>query len=693
MKVLSGVSLPASLLAFGGLVFSQVLVALVYEAAGSKGSYSFAESSSLTLSEIIKCTLSYVFLVGSARSIASEMAGESLGVQPDKADSVRRRIGVVNDYLLRVARSGSIESIAGLAAMYAINNQLAFVLFLLTDPGTIALVKTGSTIISAVILKMFGRSITELQWIAMSLQFCGIIFSQYNEKKGGSIYPITSYLLLFVSVGITAFCGCVNDHLNKVSKMSLHAFNFYLYVFGTGINFCAYIMAVIRDPKTPGFFEGYDRTALVLLICNSLMGLIITSVYKYADAIVKSIAHTVSTALLLIISATFFNAKLGLSQMMGVAVVFLSTYFYFIAPRYSIRHNNGPDSAYHAPAYSERVSKEESVSSPKAEAVAKSNKFNRNLFYAGFGVALFTLGMNAASLFKVATVSIAPVNSSEIQAPANVTPNGIVSPLATTLAFVRWNAPHPERIPLIDLYRPFFGEMHISMNNNTEEMTVQLDGSPKTGEIYDTVADVMELLLKDRPDITGLMYFHFDTWVQPLRFGDLDLNKIWFPVSDDPPMFCFRENPQRHWWAFGQGLHNKAMDSLAEMAELQASGSFSQDPKAVKLNIDPKEFCYGHYIDISRIYYKRLVFHEIGIPTIVKILDKTFRKNEYDSVVSYIGDCVGHCCVSIKYAYEVENRRCGHRLDFTVEEVVKAQFDRLREDAKVLVVGNSTGSK
>ncbi|KAJ3104331.1 hypothetical protein HDU96_008969 [Phlyctochytrium bullatum] len=165
------------------------------------------------------------------------------------------RAAYTNAYIKSHFNKALIPTVATLAAMYAMNNQLAFFLFLLVDPGTISLMKTGSTICSATILKLFGRTVTELQWIALILQFLGIIVSQYNPSAGGSTYPLSRYVpfdienaltaifscsLLVLSVSITALCGCVNDQMNKSIAVSLHCINFYLHLFGFAFNLSAH---------------------------------------------------------------------------------------------------------------------------------------------------------------------------------------------------------------------------------------------------------------------------------------------------------------------------------------------------------------------------------------------------------------------------------------------------------------------
>jgi peptidoglycan biosynthesis protein MviN/MurJ (putative lipid II flippase) len=66
-----------------------------------------------------------------------------------------------------------------LAVGYAVNNHLAFHLFTLSDPGTINLVKSSSSVVSAIVLWQFAdRHPKRLQWVAIGYQMLGLVISQ-----------------------------------------------------------------------------------------------------------------------------------------------------------------------------------------------------------------------------------------------------------------------------------------------------------------------------------------------------------------------------------------------------------------------------------------------------------------------------------------------------------------------------------
>jgi drug/metabolite transporter (DMT)-like permease len=70
----------------------------------------------------------------------------------------------------------------GLALGYALNNHLVLSVVTAADPGTINLVNSSSSVLSAFFLWRFAdRRFVRLQWIAVSLQMMGIVmFSQVS---------------------------------------------------------------------------------------------------------------------------------------------------------------------------------------------------------------------------------------------------------------------------------------------------------------------------------------------------------------------------------------------------------------------------------------------------------------------------------------------------------------------------------
>ncbi len=86
----------------------------------------------------------------------------------------------------------------------------------------------------------------------------------------------------------------------------------------------------------------------------------------------------------------------------------------------------------------------------------------------------------------------------------------IRSPFERTLGFIRFNAAHRERIPIVDKYRPFFADLHYSMPDYISQLNYTADGWRDAASTYKALGDTMKIILQNYSIIEGILYFHFD---------------------------------------------------------------------------------------------------------------------------------------------------------------------------------------
>jgi len=134
----------------------------------------------------------------------------------------------------------------------------------------------------------------------------GIIIVQHDPCRGHGRYPLREYGLMAFSVGITAVCTVRNEYIVKHYMIALNVQNSVLYASGAALNVTAFFL--VPNPSSAqaglGFFDGYDSPlAVAVVACNTLIGIAINLVYKYADAVLKCIATDCTAVVLCIISA------------------------------------------------------------------------------------------------------------------------------------------------------------------------------------------------------------------------------------------------------------------------------------------------------------------------------------------------------------------------------------------------------
>ena len=77
-------------------------------------------------------------------------------------------------------------------------------------------------------------------------------------------------------------------------------------------------------------------------------------------------------------------------------------------------------------------------------------------------------------------------------------------------------------------------------------------------------------------------------------------------------------------------------------------------------------------------------FMRVAIPTILNIIDLTYRSTPFHSIITRLGDCWGHCCAGGAKGIDVKRKRCGHRIDLADESVRKSLIEILDSETLYL---------
>ncbi|GKT43301.1 CMP-sialic acid transporter 2 [Colletotrichum spaethianum] len=715
-----------------GLVAIQVGIGIIMKIAQTGGSYSFSPSASVTISEFFKMVLSTIFFYneckrrvadgirpstrGGGNGYASLATSELPLNERSSLDEKREEEGLngnassssngnvvdkhtgplppldfrtywsyVRGEVTRDVRYG----FCNLALFYVLINNSIFVSYKMADPGTIQLTKSGVTFITAlVMIATLNTKISKIQWIAILMQICGLMVTQYNPQTG-TTYPFSTYFILLFQVFLSASSGVYNQALLKTDDSSLHADNMILYGAGAAMNLLCHLVIKTLKADEPGFFEGYNSFgAIMVIVSNVFIGLAITAVYKYADAVIKCFATAVATGILLYVSPILFGTKLSFLVLPGTVVVFVASWLYM---------DNPPPKDPNPP-----PSNEPQKMSLFSKMAAVARKFNKIFL----GVATFItvlivafLTMSEAKMPDFAKDGGSAPSTPSGPKPVTGSESTVESPFKNTLAMIRWNSARPERIPLLQKYEPFFHTVHISMPNmfkaeDPEFHNLTHDQFPGTFTVYKQVSRTMKLILDTQPEIDGLMYYHFDAWIDPLGWTGMNPYNIHFPAILDtappshggPEFMCLTNTKNYNWWGWGQDFHRTAMAAASVVDNFDLEYTIRRDEFCVgwsDIYYIPRRF-FADYIFLSEIFAGFGVFHEVAIPTIVHIIDQSRRRNPHRSIIDHISDCWGNCCSSNPKIRDVLGARCGHRLNYLEDGPINAFYDKLDAQAEIL---------
>ncbi|KAL0939567.1 UDP-galactose transporter [Colletotrichum truncatum] len=713
-----------------GLVAIQVGIGIIMKISQTGGSYSFSPSASVTISEFFKMLLSTVFFYNECKRRAADgirpstrgggtgysslatselptnerssldekreeegLNGSSSSSSSSAVDKhaplpkldLRTYWSYVRGEVTKDVRYG----FCNLALFYVLINNSIFVSYKMADPGTIQLTKSGVTFITAlVMIATLNTKISKIQWIAIVMQICGLMVTQYNPQTG-TTYSFSTYFILLFQVFLSASSGVYNQALLKTDDSSLHADNMILYAAGATMNLMCHLVIKVLKADEPGFFEGYNSFgAIMVIVSNVFIGLAITAVYKYADAVIKCFATAVATGILLYVSPILFGTSLSFLVLPGTVVVFIASWLYM---------DNPPPKDPNAAA-----SNDNQKLSLFGKLAAVARKFNKMfLIVASFITIVIVafLTMSEAKMPDFAKEGAAKSPASSGPKPVTGTEEKIESPFKNTMAMIRWNSAHPERIPLLQKYEPFFHTVHISMPNMFKEEDPEFhnlthDQFAGTFTVYKQVARTMKLILDTQPEIDGLMYYHFDAWIDPLGWTGMNPYNIHFPAIIDtappshggPEYMCLTETKNYNWWGWGQDFHRTAMAAAAVVDNFDLEYKIRLDEWCVgwsDIYYIPRRF-FADYIFLSEVFAGFGVFHEVAIPTMIHIIDESRRRNPYRSIIDHISDCWGHCCSSNPKVRDVLGARCGHRLNYLEEVPTKAFYDKLDAQASIL---------
>jgi len=89
-----------------------------------------------------------------------------------------------------------------------------------------------------------------------------------------------------------------------------------------------YGLVIDSTALSNGFFQGYNVTVALVIICQAAGGLIIAVVVKYADNIIKGFGSAISIILSSIMSIFLFNYNPSLKFVLGTALVIIAVFFY-----------------------------------------------------------------------------------------------------------------------------------------------------------------------------------------------------------------------------------------------------------------------------------------------------------------------------------------------------------------------------
>jgi len=221
------------------------------------------------------------------------------------------------------------------AAIYAINNNLVFVILSHVNPTTFQLLSQLKTVFTGLFMRFFlHRKLMVWQYMAIWQLTCGTATSHIPlciSSAGGSdsTSDALGLSLSVVSCILSATGGVYSEKLLKDrAKQSIHWQNIQLYGWGVLFNLLG------QSARDPGFLlemdihRGFNVWAYAVVVNNALSGLAISALLKYADNIARVYAHAAAMLVTMLASVFLFDQRPTPQLVIAVATVSASAVQY-----------------------------------------------------------------------------------------------------------------------------------------------------------------------------------------------------------------------------------------------------------------------------------------------------------------------------------------------------------------------------
>lgn len=284
------------------------------------GGHRYFASTAVLLNEVLKLLVSTFIAY---RDTAANMGGSA------SADTVART-------LYKEVFSGDSWKLAIPAALYTFQNTLQYMAVSNLDAATFQVMYQLKILATAVFtVTLLKRNISVKKWISLVLLMVGVAAvsvlpdgSDGKEKpKGIEAHARTSMNRSLGMISVIIACatsGLAGVYFEKVLKDSAKVT---LWVRNVQLSFYSlfpalFIGVMLKDGQEIsrlGFFAGYNHVVVAAILSQSIGGLLVALVVRYADNIAKNFATSISILLSFVASVFLFDFKVSFNVSLKTA--------------------------------------------------------------------------------------------------------------------------------------------------------------------------------------------------------------------------------------------------------------------------------------------------------------------------------------------------------------------------------------
>lgn len=224
------------------------------------------------------------------------------------------------------------------ALIYTLQNNLYYIALSHLEATTFCITYQMKIFTTAIFMYFFlGKKLSTKQWWALVLLVLGVADIQYvysppPASEDIEQNPMYGFIAVLTMCFTSAFAGVYLEKVLKSSNASIWVQNIRLALIGLPISFLSMWYYDWEKINDQGAFRGWDFVVVCLTVTNSIGGILISVVIKYADNILKAYAQSMAIIGAAVGSWILFDFSPGFMFLLGTFMVIISIIVYTAFP-------------------------------------------------------------------------------------------------------------------------------------------------------------------------------------------------------------------------------------------------------------------------------------------------------------------------------------------------------------------------
>lgn len=215
--------------------------------------------------------------------------------------------------------------------LYTAQNNLLFIALSNLPAAEYQLIYQLKILSTALLSKIIlGRALSVLKWLSLLILTGGVALIEWRpdeqQVEGNRMLGVGAVLSACVTSGLA---GVLMEKLMKQKGVSMWVTNIQVATVSMFISLAATLANDGASIWQDGFFQGYYYLVWLVIVLQAVGGLIIASVMKYADNILKCFANALSISISCLLSAMVLEEFIpSFNFIAGTGFVLLAIFLY-----------------------------------------------------------------------------------------------------------------------------------------------------------------------------------------------------------------------------------------------------------------------------------------------------------------------------------------------------------------------------